>query len=705
MLGTTSPVVPQRPGVAKQNLQSENAVPVIPARPRKQTKSAGTESANSSDCVVSHLTRPERTSNELGESSNSLDVENDIGAEKQVFNTSTGKEEAADSTANTFENSSEESAKQATGVLGEELSVSDIRQSAITQSPSSQSAPQYHVADLGVGGAQLDGDVISLNGSSPSSNFGGEPGIPQSELDDAFRPMKVEKDESHVPTIPARPKVTPREKLSPPQDAQTEESAEISGQKSQHLSKSGELAEDISSREPLPSESATVSASPIEISSTIPQPHGETDISGNDSQSITDTESKPENAGWSQQNTSIDPEVVSESRSASTTTCENDKNCIKEAAPSPESGLLDRAGTQFVQDLNALSQPTVPKRPSRASTTEVHNQEKKHTHTAVKDQSAEQSSLKTNQNNSLPLKKAPPAKPKKLSSKIAAFQQMFNQAPLEQTIPKIAPSERARLSSKQTSFASNLQDMMGRSLPLPGMANPDVTKKMSPAEDPAEIESEQQSESVSCSSIPRRARGPRGKRLPKQIQDTKIEIEPRFKICVSDVWEVSFCKLQETDSSDDVENEQEKLEDHMDLPQDSGLVETTQDDSVVQNFEVSEPGAHSELQNEVSVDDTGCHPETSNSGDVNNESETEPAINEECEPNFEDNLGRDICSLKNSEIDLTATKDEVSEQAESPAQADESVETECTEVSRTILRTETEADSDKSDTPDDLNEP
>lgn len=138
--------------------------------------------------------------------------------------------------------------------------------------------------------------------------------------------------------------------------------------------------------------------------------------------------------------------------------------------------------------------------------------------------------------------KAPPPKPKKLSSKIAAFQQMFNQPATEAPQPqeRSVPEPRGKLSSDKTSFAANLQNMMGPGIALPGMANPELLKKLAPAS-PEKEESQSKSD-PGLKGAPRRAKGPRGKRLPKSVTDAKIEESSDLKTAFYEVWEIDFNK-------------------------------------------------------------------------------------------------------------------------------------------------------------------
>ena len=147
-------------------------------------------------------------------------------------------------------------------------------------------------------------------------------------------------------------------------------------------------------------------------------------------------------------------------------------------------------------------------------------------------------------------KKAPPPKPKKLSSKIAAFQQMFNQPEAVPTAPQHPKS--GKLSSEKIGFAANLQNVMGRGIALPGMANPQMFQRASTdlEEETADVHAEPE-QNPQVSKAPQRARGPRGKRLPKAIKETTLKVEPRFQLRVANLWQVEFNKPKKTEKVDD----------------------------------------------------------------------------------------------------------------------------------------------------------
>ncbi|KAK6205218.1 uncharacterized protein RJT21DRAFT_117701 [Scheffersomyces amazonensis] len=177
--------------------------------------------------------------------------------------------------------------------------------------------------------------------------------------------------------------------------------------------------------------------------------------------------------------------------------------------------------------------------------------------------------------------KAPPPKPKKLSSRIAAFQQMFNQeSNIEPPLPK-STSEKIsgdkppvgglkKLSEDKMKFAKSLQGMVGMGIPLPGMANPLLQKRLERQQQEEEEQDEEddkqehgdEDKKSDTASVPKsaaRPRGPRGKKLPKSLKEpTNIEQEPRFKLATYDLWEVSFKKSVAEESIPDVVEEEDK---------------------------------------------------------------------------------------------------------------------------------------------------
>lgn len=153
--------------------------------------------------------------------------------------------------------------------------------------------------------------------------------------------------------------------------------------------------------------------------------------------------------------------------------------------------------------------------------------------------------------------KVPPPKPKKLSSKIAAFQKLFNdpgpstrlsdQELTSDSTGQASLNERSKLSSEKIKFAQNLnlQGVMGRGIPLPGMARPP-----SPREKHGGNEVQPSISNVTENKHKPRARGPKGKRLPKALKDHKnLEIDSKFRIIVLDLWDIKFPLKDETSLS------------------------------------------------------------------------------------------------------------------------------------------------------------
>lgn len=152
--------------------------------------------------------------------------------------------------------------------------------------------------------------------------------------------------------------------------------------------------------------------------------------------------------------------------------------------------------------------------------------------------------------------KAPPPKPKKLSSKIAAFQQMFNEddkPPSPSTQPAhISPVVgsnplRGKLSNDKMKFAESLKGFMGRGIPLPGMVNPNPSELTADAKDEDELSSPVTLEGKSLDTSSQRTRArPKGKRLPKSLKEpVAIDVKARFQIAIHELWDLKFEKAEE----------------------------------------------------------------------------------------------------------------------------------------------------------------
>ncbi|WEJ94437.1 Altered inheritance of mitochondria protein 21 [Yamadazyma tenuis] len=135
---------------------------------------------------------------------------------------------------------------------------------------------------------------------------------------------------------------------------------------------------------------------------------------------------------------------------------------------------------------------------------------------------------------------------------IAAFQEMLNKAPSIGALDSNSGSvSRGQLSNSHIKFAQNLQGIVGKGFALPGMVDPSKdtlpidhqrdTIEAKILEDPHEV-NEYGSEAQKVST--RRAKGPRGKKLPK-ILSTPLSIrsESKFKIVEHNLWSVELKRI------------------------------------------------------------------------------------------------------------------------------------------------------------------
>ena len=207
--------------------------------------------------------------------------------------------------------------------------------------------------------------------------------------------------------------------------------------------------------------------------------------------------------------------------------------------------------------------------------------------------------------------KPPPPKPKKLSSKIAAFQQqLFNpaNASSEEDVSSTGSKQPESGIRKRSTENSVLLRFGGKAIPLPGMFNPNQMPKpsISHGEETSDDREEKQ-ESATANAPVRRTRGPRGKKLPKAVADAEVKTESRFAIELGKLWSIEFKKkiVEEKEiTSTSVEDlEKPKILSENDEAGDEGK-ETAVENEVIDNPEIP---VKDELQHDV-VDVVG-HPE------------------------------------------------------------------------------------------------
>lgn len=142
--------------------------------------------------------------------------------------------------------------------------------------------------------------------------------------------------------------------------------------------------------------------------------------------------------------------------------------------------------------------------------------------------------------------KAPP-KPKNLSSKIAAFQEMLNQgtsiAPGSNKSVAVPKKDNAaaqedssgpsRLSSDRMKFAQSLQGLVGKGIPPEPIGSSPTANRVTSDEG-----AETKSEKVTHIS---KSRGPKKKRLPGSLKNPAVlEAKTRFNITTSQLWVIDY---------------------------------------------------------------------------------------------------------------------------------------------------------------------
>ncbi|QBM87186.1 hypothetical protein METSCH_B03850 [Metschnikowia aff. pulcherrima] len=529
---SASPIIPPRPGASKRNPESLASIPVIPARPRRPTKSGDQANEGSDSAQTPDIEIQKPVSTKSQEQNEIVPDLSDSGSppEHQVINS--GDEDSADVLLELVSELNEESPTAELHIYdtevigsGEEKTTHTLSTGINSTSPAkSDFGNETGTTEPITQTAQDQGSVESVieapseqsgakDDSSDASVAGSEFTVPENTPDISGH--------DNTPAIPSRPRrvgaVEKNLDQTEGNDVRTEEcKKEVAQLSGPEANTEGALGTSAKVSLPLGYEQAPEIDTPGHVINDDKE----------DSLSLV-----AENTGEEQHSS----ESTFDVSKIETTPIE--ENLEPQSATESSLTAAVKAGDSHTAD----AQPTIPKRPTRSSTPKIPSRPVKQDRaTSTRDLDKEHAIPETS--DSTTAKKGPPPKPKKLSSKIAAFQQMFNQAPLEHTMPKPAPVERNKLSSNQTDFASNLQNMMGRGLPLPGMANPDMVKNLSPSEHSEKDEANENTESAANSSIPRRARGPRGKRLPRLIQEAKIEVEPRFLVSVSEVWLVSLSK-------------------------------------------------------------------------------------------------------------------------------------------------------------------
>ncbi|KAI5967472.1 AIM21 [Candida theae] len=148
--------------------------------------------------------------------------------------------------------------------------------------------------------------------------------------------------------------------------------------------------------------------------------------------------------------------------------------------------------------------------------------------------------------------KAPPPKPKKLSSKIEAFQQQLfnsssssNHGPAPKHASGCESNDEVDSAPKQSSVHRRVFESNG--IPLPGMFNPALR--------PVVTESSAKEESPKESKATKRVRGPKGKRLPQAVANANVVSEKSRTLEKGNLWSFTFEKVHGGDGSPEIGTE------------------------------------------------------------------------------------------------------------------------------------------------------
>ncbi|CAX45248.1 conserved hypothetical protein [Candida dubliniensis CD36] len=267
--------------------------------------------------------------------------------------------------------------------------------------------------------------------------------------------------------------------------------------------------------------------------------------------------------------------------------------------------------------------------------------------------------------------KPPPPKPKKLSSKIAAFQQqLFNpmNASSEEDVGSTGSKQPEPGIRKRSTENSILSRFGGKAIPLPGMFNPNQMPKpsISHGEETSDDkeEKEEKEENVTANVPVRRTRGPRGKKLPKAVADAEIKTESRFTIESGKLWSLEFKR----------EIKEEKEIGHSDLEKSKILVDDVEADGdgeekAAENevIESQENTIGDKLEHNDVVNIASAAADIDNDGDVDDDDDDDvpPEVNERFIKDEEiSNVGIERTIASETTTEKHSTDEEVEEEEE-----------------------------------------
>ncbi|KAI3402784.2 AIM21 [Candida oxycetoniae] len=194
--------------------------------------------------------------------------------------------------------------------------------------------------------------------------------------------------------------------------------------------------------------------------------------------------------------------------------------------------------------------------------------------------------------------RAPPPKPKKLSSKIAAFQQQLFNSANDMSHENESSKTFNSSDSKVTGNIIHSAKFQGRGIPLPGMFTPGSAPLRN-----LDVISNDSVDSIPLNS--RRIKGPRGKKLPRAVTETKVSQNRHREPESGNLWNFKLF----LNTKEEKPNKEINLECNDDIGVDSGIEESKSNNaesklSVEENHYIAEL-KEEEIDTVIREDDSG----------------------------------------------------------------------------------------------------
>ncbi|RCK62994.1 Altered inheritance of mitochondria protein 21 [Candida viswanathii] len=250
------------------------------------------------------------------------------------------------------------------------------------------------------------------------------------------------------------------------------------------------------------------------------------------------------------------------------------KEETKQSTPSipsrpPKKASLSRSTTEeesigLDHGKSNINKPIIPKRPTAESLTSA-DESTSSTSSGKPTIPVRPTKSSTSSSETVAKLKPPPPKPKKLSSKIAAFQQQLFNPTKSSSSADENEGEAEPTPRKPVDSSKFLLRFGGKGIPLPGMFNPGQIP-VRPKSSAKDEDEEEEGSSRSAENAPvRRTRGPRGKKLPKAVSEAKVETESKFCLESGELFGLVFTKKVEDAQLEEELVEPEKAAEEDDL--------------------------------------------------------------------------------------------------------------------------------------------